>query len=315
MRLPLPDALRRPIAAFRARRNELQFLRGLARERGMSVMARRAYVAVRYGTKEIRISSENQVYAQDLIRDFDYYFEVVQPRRERNIDVVDYSRPALHTMTADGLPFWFPELAESMATTALYLDYARLEIGQTVLDLGAYAGGATYHFSRIVGDSGRVHAFEPDPKSYDCLRRNVELHDLRNVVLQRRGVWSHSGTTVFQAEGNMGSAVVEASARESATQQTIDVVTLDDYCREQQIERVDFVKMDVEGSEVAILQSSAAFIERHRPAFVIEVHFVRGARTDDAVRSILESHGYEVQVVEQAGLPLPLLAARVRAAS
>ncbi len=289
--------------------HQLRYLRARAAERGLKVIRRGRIVAVRNGEREIRVSRANQVYAVDLIGNFDYYFNVVAPRAEHGLQVVDYSHPAMHTMRADGLPFWFPELAESMETTELYLRYADLEPGDVVFDLGAYAGGATYHFSRAVGAAGHVYAFEPDPSSYQCFARNIELHSMTNVTPERRGVWSHTGRVAFQAEGNMGSAVVDAAARTSDTTQSIDVVSLTDYCAEKKIARVDFVKLDVEGSEAAILRSSGDFISTFRPPMVIEVHFIRGVRTDDEVTSALQRHGYRLEVVEQAGLPLPLLAA------
>ncbi|MGZ7030368.1 MAG: FkbM family methyltransferase [Thermoanaerobaculia bacterium] len=247
------------------------------------------------------------MYAQDLIKSFDYYNDVVEPRDEAGIAVVDYSRPLLHTMREDGLQFWFPELAESMATTEIYLERANLKPGQTVLDLGAYAGGATYHFSRAVGREGRVFAFEPDPRSFDCLQKNIALHSLDNVTAARRGVWSQTGRVLFQAEGSMGSAVVEASDRSSDAKEWIDVVSLQDVCRENSIKRVHFVKMDVEGSEVQILASATDFIREHRPSMIIEVHRVQGVRTDAEVTRILQANGYVVETLEQAGLPLPLL--------
>jgi FkbM family methyltransferase len=301
---------------IRARRSTLRWLRRLASDAGGRLLVRRAFVAVRFGMREIRISRPNYVYAQDMIRNFDYYFDVVEPRLERGISVVDYSRPALHRMRGDGLPFWFPELAESMETTGIYMDRARLQPGYTVLDLGAYAGGGTFHFSRDVGPQGRVYAFEPDPRSYECLKKNIELHGLTNVVAECRGVWSHSGRVTFQSEGNMGSAVVEAADRDSDIRQSIEVVSLSDFCEQNRIGSVDFVKMDVEGSELAILASAGDFIRRYRPPMVIEVHSVRGLRTDAEVTRILESHGYNVEVMQQSGLPLPLLyAAPGRAAA
>lgn len=292
------------------RLGEVRYLTGLARSAGCSLTVGKGVVAVRCGDREIRLSRKNYVYAQDLIKNFEYYFGVVEPRRESSLKVADYSKPALHTMCGDGLPFWFPELPESMETTGIYLDRAGLGAGQTVLDLGAYAGGATYHFSRAVGLDGRVFAFEPDPTSFECLVKNIALHELANVVPLRLGVWSESGRVAFQAEGNMGSAVVEAADRSSDSRQWIDVVSLTDFCRERAIERVDFVKMDVEGSEAPILGASGDFIRRYRPSMIIEVHRVRGIRSDADVTRILAAHGYSVEVVDQAGLELPLLFAR-----
>jgi FkbM family methyltransferase len=306
------EAIRAWLGCVRKRRDEVRFLRNLAPTTGCRFLLRRGYAAVRRGKKEIRISRANCVYAQDLIRDFNYYFDVVEPRREADLDVVDYSRPHLHTLKEGGIPFWFPELAESMETTRLYLDRADLTPGQTVFDLGAYAGGATYHFSRAVGPGGRVFAFEPDPGSYDCLLRNISLHQLENVTPSRLGIWSENGRVMFQAEGNMGSAIVEASARSSDTKRWIDVVTLASFSEENGVSRVDFMKLDVEGSEGPILGAAAGFIATYRPRIIVEVHWVKGLRSDPEVIRILEGYGYEVEVVDQAGLSLPLLFARPR---
>lgn len=311
LRLAKAFSARIGISRLRARRRQMNYLRELAAQSGCSFSLKRDSVcAVRRGQKEIRLSSKNYVYAQDLIKNFDYYFEVVRPRSESGLLVVDYSKPALHTMADDGLEFWFPELAESMKTTGIYLERANLRPGQTVFDLGAYAGGATYHFSLAVGPAGRVFAFEPDPRSFGCLERNLALHRLDNVSAHRTGVWSETGRVLFQAEGSMGSAIEEASDRSSDTKQWVDVVSLSDFCARNEIQRVDFLKMDVEGSEAPILEASADFMARYRPAMIIEVHRVKGVRSDSAVAGILRSRGYAVEVLEQAGLELPLLFAR-----
>lgn len=303
-------ALRNWMARARTRVSKVVELLRLARKMGCTVRFPENAVAVRRGEKEIRISRKNVVYAGDLIRSFDYYFNVVEPRKEADRLIVDYSRAHEHTMRDDGLHFWFPALAESMETTGIYLDRAKLRAGQIVFDLGAYAGGATYHFSRAVGSEGRVFAFEPDPKSFDCLMKNIALHRLNNVVPHQLGVWSKSGRVQFQAESNMGSAVVEAADRSSNTKEWIDVVSLSDFCEKNAIERVDFVKIDVEGSEAPILAAADDFLRKYRPPMVIEVHRVRGVRSDDDVSRILTAHGYSIEVLDQAGLELPLLFAR-----
>lgn len=310
-RLGSPDA-KEPLLRRLEEAEELFHLWRFAKHRGCTLVLRREYVAVRNGAREIRVSRRNAVYGYDLILSFDYYFDVVVPRREDGLEVVDYSRPSLHTLKEDGIPFWFPELAESLETTKLYLDRADLRPGQTVLDLGAYAGGATYHFSRAVGPEGHVFAFEPDPASFDCLLRNISLHRLENVTPSPLGIWSETGRVMFQAEGSMGSAVVEASARSSDTKKWIDVISLSSFCEANGVARVDFVKLDVEGSEEPILGAAAAFIERYRPRMIVEPHVVQGARSDPEVIRILESHDYAVEVMDQAGLPLPLIFAQPR---
>jgi len=297
------------ISRHRSRRAEIAELRRLAAIKDCSFFLKGPTAVVRRGDHEVRLSATNLAYAQDVIRNFDYYYDVVEPQVESGRRAVDYSRPAIHTLRDGQIPFWFPQLGESMATTKIYLDRANLQPGEVVLDLGAYAGGAAYHFSPAVGPNGRVFAFEPDPGSFECLVRNVALHRLDNVIPDHRGVWSRSGRMLFQAEGNMGSAVVDASDRDSSDRRWIDVVSLDDFAREAGLERVDFVKMDIEGSEAAVLAFAGPFLRRFRPRLVIEVHRVQGLRTDAAVTAALEAAGYRVEVLDQAGLPLPLLAA------
>lgn len=298
------------IARARTRRNELTFLRKLARETDSRIIIGQSFVGVRRREQEIRISQKNLVYAQDLIRDFDYYFNAVVPQRKGGIEIVDYSHASVHTMTTDGTRFWFPELAEPMATTKIYLEHAALQPGQIVFDLGAYAGGATYHFSHAVGSGGHVYAFEPDPRNYDCLLKNLSLHHLSNVTPYRLGIWSESGRVIFQAEGSMGSAIAEASNRSSETKEWIDVVSLSDFCAANHIRHVDFLKMDVEGSEASILGAAGEFLAMCRPSILVEVHHVQGVRSDTDVTRILKAHGYSVEILEQAALSLPLLFAR-----
>lgn len=287
------------------------FLENLARQKGCRLRSEGSFVAVRRDEREIRISRPNLVYALDLINSFEYYFGAVEPRKEPGgLLVADFSRPARHVMRHDGVPFWFPELPEPLATTEAYLGKAALQPGQTVLDLGAYAGGASYHFSKAVGAAGRVYAFEPDPVSFECLLRNIELHRLANVVPINVGIWSSSGRAVFQSEGSMGSAMVEASNRESANRVEVEVVSLSDFCAREGLARVDFVKMDIEGSEAPVLAAAEGFLLQYRPRIIIEPHPVRGVLSDVEVAQILRAGGYEVEEVAQPGVELQLLFAR-----
>jgi FkbM family methyltransferase len=175
-----------------------------------------------------------------------------------------------------------------------------------VVDAGAYAGGSSYHFGRAVGPSGRVLALEPDRTNFGCLTRNIALHGMGNVEPVNAGLWSSSGQVGFQREGNMGSAVSDVIDRRGLDDR-VQVYTLADLCLRFGLARLDLVKLDVEGSEVAILECAGEVIARFRPRFAIEAHNVAGEITDRRVSDILSAHGYEVKIVPQAGLPLPLL--------
>jgi FkbM family methyltransferase len=300
----------RSLVSWRARRRsveaEIAWLRELAAQHGVIVRVDRQTVSVTRGADQILLARKNLIYTQDLIRNFAYYFDVVIPEFRHGVWVADFSGPKLQTMVDDGLQFWFPSMPESMATTRLYLEGAGLRPGDVVVDAGAYAGGSSFHFWRAVRPVGRVIALEPDRTNFECLIRNIALHGMDNVEPVNAGLWSSSGKVGFQREGNMGSAVSEVIDRRGQDEQ-VQVLSLSDLCSLFDLQRLDFVKLDVEGSEIAILAAAGEVVARFRPRFAIEVHNVAGENTQRQVINILSAYRYKVTVVPQAGLPLPLL--------
>lgn len=264
-------------------------------------------LCLRKENRIIIISRRNYPYLFDLIGNFDYYFDSVKPANKDGLLIQDFSKRTLQTQQEDGMPFWCPSLPEPMATTKIYLDEGNLSLGEIVLDLGAYSGAASYFFSQAVGEQGHVYAFEPDRESFDCLQSNIALHNLFNVTPFQKGVWSSSGKVLFQSEGNMGSAIRDAADRLSHHLVTIQTTSLSDFCDQNAVKKVDFVKVDIEGSEVEVLEHSSAFIDAFKPRFAIEIHRLGTGLTDGRVIAALQKHGYSYRIVPQAGLPLPLL--------
>lgn len=133
--------------------------------------------------------------------------------------------------------------------------------GQTVLDLGANIGYFTLILARRVGSHGRVHAFEPDPTNFSLLERNVALNGYTNVSLVRRAVWSRTGPLqLFLSEENRGDHRVFDSGDARATV-TIDAVRVDDFFGGDP-PSVDWIKMDIQGSEPHAIRGMARLLER-----------------------------------------------------
>lgn len=142
--------------------------------------------------------------------------------------------------------------------------------GKTVADVGAHMGFDTLHFSRLVGDGGRVHAFEPAPANGRKLRRNCELNSLQQVTVHPYAVSDYRGTARFVAEGTTTSHI--ATAADSAGVE-IQTVTLDDtLAPEGSIAPIDLIKADVEGFEFEVLRGSTRILREIRPVWLIEIH-------------------------------------------
>jgi FkbM family methyltransferase len=167
-----------------------------------------------------------------------------------------------------------------------------LRPGMVALDCGAHIGEYTLLFADLVGPDGAVHAFEPDPRIFEYLRWNVDRNRLANATVNRVALSSSSGQAEYAMCADATcSALVEFGGDDDGAE-TVDVATtsLDAYAAEHGLERVDAVKIDVEGAEAAVLAGAAEILMRMRPALVfVECHT---AGVEAEVRGTLELAGY-----------------------
>lgn len=139
-------------------------------------------------------------------------------------------------------------------------------------DIGANVGA----FTSLIGSFGHtVHAFEPIPETFCRLKNNVKSNGLLgHTHLNCLAVGKEQGLVTFQTE-EFGAATNRMIASgwgeiNSATStQVVAVTSLDDYCRSQNIERIDFVKIDVEGMEPYVLQGAKTLLQERRIAAIL----------------------------------------------
>ncbi len=258
------------------------------------------------GQKEIIISEKNYIYSKDIIKEYDYYFNSVEFNELSTKKTVDYSKKREHKLKKSGLIFEFVSLPESEETTDLYIKNANLKNGDVVLDLGCYCGASTHAFSKQVGLNGKVYAFEPDPLSFASLKQNIQRHCLENVILFNNGVWSERTKLNFQSEGNLGSSITSISGRKNGMVK-IDVISINDLVLDYKIDRIDFIKMDIEGAETYVLKSIPIILQKFKPRLIIEPHFVNGKLNTQEIIEFLKCNKYECKILQQGECVLPLI--------
>jgi FkbM family methyltransferase len=193
--------------------------------------------------------------------------------------------------------YWLDPTYEADVTTALS---NLVRPGMTVADVGAHIGYDTLLLARLVGDAGRVIAFEPDPANLARLRRNCEINGLTRVTVDGRAVCDRPGAVQLAARGETTSHLVEATpttiANDSGSKPevlTVDGVTLDDLFADQPL---GFVKIDVEDAEVMVLRGASRVLATQRPPMIIEVH------TPESLAGcvgILSAAGYQLRALPQ----------------
>jgi FkbM family methyltransferase len=147
-----------------------------------------------------------------------------------------------------------------------------LRPGDVVVDAGANVGYYTILASKLVGPTGRVYAFEPDPAAFAVLERNVRLNGADNVVAEQKAL-SNENTTLklFIASDNRGDDRIYQPENEQRPSIDVPAVRLDDYLRGK-VEHVDFVKMDTQGAEYVIVDGMRDIL-RDSPDLVMVVEF------------------------------------------
>ena len=190
-----------------------------------------------------------------------------------------------------------------------------LRDGMYVVDVGANAGVFTLIAARRVGATGKVFAFEPSPRDRARLLANVAANALRNVSVQPAALGRAPGKAVLQVSSaehpghnTIGGFAYSAEAGSGSVE--VDVTSLDDFVRDRHLERLDLLKIDVEGSETTVLQGAEQTLRRFRPAIITEAYdpALRHLGTSVAeLLQLLRAAGYDLQVFGPAGKPEPLL--------
>jgi FkbM family methyltransferase len=190
-------------------------------------------------------------------------------------------------------------------------DVFRPKEGDVVVDVGAYIGRYALIASKRVGKSGKVIVLEPDPKNFEIVKYNVQVNQLDNVVLLCVAASNREGIIrLYQGDsGGWSSSFV-------VTGKHVDVpcTTLSALLEKLGIEKVDWMKVDVEGAELAVLEGSISLLQRSKNLkLIVEIH----SRDCDEkkVISLLERSGYQVRNLEPIGEEYHILASKTNKTS
>lgn len=171
----------------------------------------------------------------------------------------------------------------------------RLRSGTTVWDIGANVGLYTLPSARRVGPAGRVYAFEPMPRNVRFLRHHIALNHLGNVEVCEAAVADCSGT-LRMIEGDSPS---EFRVDPSGSWE-VQAVTLDKWFDGAGSKPPDVIKIDVEGSDAAVLRGGSRILREYRPSIYLALH---GEWQRAECGDLLTGWGYRLISMEQGRAP------------
>lgn len=178
-----------------------------------------------------------------------------------------------------------------------YFLHHELREGDIVIDAGAYLGDFSLYAAKVVGNSGKVISFEPHPLSYKKLVDNIKLNKLTNVIPINRGLYSEN-TNLNLYDSALGTSSIYLS-KESQNEEenfNIDVVRLDDQLQKLNVNRVDFIKMDIEGAEIEAIKGCNEILRQNNVNLAIaSYHVVNGSMTSGLLEDLLKDMGYQAE--------------------
>ena len=198
------------------------------------------------------------------------------------------------------------------STDVVALLKRELRQDMVVVDVGANIGEITLVAAQRVGGAGKVIAFEPVSLIAERLAEHVRINDLSQVIIRREAlgkagsgrmpIYGSCGQDVSDEHFGLASLYGECAGQNPI--EYVDVITLDDALASISLTRVDLIKIDVEGGELACLQGAGRVLRRFRPMLIVEVQAFSASQAGwnvDELFQYLQGFGYEFFTIGSKG--------------
>lgn len=146
------------------------------------------------------------------------------------------------------------------------------EKGDIVIDAGACWGDTALNFASEVGEHGKVYSFEFIPSNVNIMKKNFSLNSelQKRIEIVEHPVWSESHVKMYCNDFGPASTIQSAYSEQHNIE--VSTITIDDLVKRKNIQKVDFIKMDIEGAEPFALKGAIESIKKFKPKLAISVY-------------------------------------------
>jgi FkbM family methyltransferase len=148
----------------------------------------------------------------------------------------------------------------------------RVNLDDFVIDGGGCYGDTALYFSYLTGKNGKVFSFEFVPSSLDIFRENLSLNNdfSSNIIIEEKPLLNESGKKIYYSDNGPATKVSEFQF--DSNNSVTDSISIDDFVKKNKLSKVDFIKLDIEGSEFAALVSASETIKKFKPKLAIALY-------------------------------------------
>lgn len=150
--------------------------------------------------------------------------------------------------------------------------YKLVNDGDTIFDIGANIGWYTNHLAKKLPNS-KIYSFEPIPETFNVLKNNTELNKSDNIILNNIALSSkiEKITFYYSPTATGASSLVNITENENIQKLECETNTLDNYFETRNIDKIDFIKCDVEGAELLVFKGGINIIKKFKPIIFTEM--------------------------------------------
>jgi FkbM family methyltransferase len=181
--------------------------------------------------------------------------------------------------------------------------------GMVLIDAGASTGLYALTAARFITRPGSVIAFEPGRRSFDALTRSRLLNGFDHLVLRRQAVADVPSIERLYYHDGQDNMLGFSTTRQPLPYEEVQTVTIDDIVEELHLDRVDVIKLDIEGLQERALRGATRTLKRWHPTVLVEISPEAcqrlGVDPDGSCR-LLEAGGYQFYRVDEVGLAVLL---------
>ncbi len=179
--------------------------------------------------------------------------------------------------------------------------YSITQSDDVIFDVGANIGDTVLHFAKMLNNTGKVYGFEPVPALFERLKKNVALNNFTNIVINNIALSDKKADLFFNLPAAQNSGGIFLSNTATDNTKKVLAVSMDDFCFENKIEKLNVIKIDVEGFELKVLQGATETLKKFKPKMFIEVndfHLHRAGGSAKELVQLLQSFNYTITEAE-----------------
>ncbi|MBS1638280.1 MAG: FkbM family methyltransferase [Bacteroidetes bacterium] len=184
--------------------------------------------------------------------------------------------------------------------------YRLVNKNDVIFDIGANIGWYSNHLSKKL-PGATIYSFEPIPETFAQVKRNTELNQAKNIILNNFAFSNQKQTLTFYYSPTVtgASSSVNITENDSMVKLECQANTIDAFVNDQKIQKLDFIKCDVEGAELMVYQGGTETLKKHKPIVFTEMLRKWAAKfnyhPNDIIR-LFSDIGYNCYISQQGKL-------------